>query len=191
MNDSLHPSIGALIQRVRKHHKLTLSVLSQKSGVSTATLSQIEADKVNPTIATLWKIAEGLEIDLQSLLAGLEHKRRMFHVGRREDITRLDTDENGVHIRVFSPLSMAEDLEIYTLTFQSGQKLVSEPHPAGTEEYLTVMQGTVRVQAGDQEAVLSEEEFIGYHADIEHTIENTGGNSAMVHMIVRFNRGMK
>jgi len=188
MDESVQPSIGILIQRVRKKHKLTLSALSQKSGVSAATLSQIEADKVNPTIATLWKISEGLEINLQSLLSGLEHKRRMFQIGRKEDIARLDADEDGVHIRVFSPLKMAEDLELYTLTFQSGQKLVSEPHPAGTEEYLTVVQGSVQVHAGNNEAVLSADDFIGYHADIRHIIENVGEKTAIVNMVVRFNR---
>src|SRR6056297_2509033 len=174
MQNISHPSIGSSIQKMRKAHKLTLSVLSQKSGVSAATLSQIEADKVNPTIATLWKIAEGLEIDIQSLLSGLEKQRPMFDVSRKAEIIRFDTEEEGVHIRVFSPLSMAEDLEVYTLTIKPGQKLQSQPHPAKTEEFLTVVQGSIRVQAGENDAQLGQEDFIRYHADVEHGIENIG-----------------
>jgi len=188
MNQTEQPNIGILIRKVRKKHKLTLSALSRKSGVSAATLSQIEADKVNPTIATLWKIADGMEINLQSLLSGLEQKRRMFSVERKDDIARLDTDEEGVRIRMFSPLRMAEDLEIYQLTFQAGQKLVSEAHPPGTEEYLTVVYGTVRILAGSNEAVLTTDDFIGYHADIRHVIENTGNEPAKINMVVRFQK---
>ncbi|HKK65449.1 MAG TPA: XRE family transcriptional regulator [Clostridia bacterium] len=189
MQNNSHPSIGSSIQKMRKAHKLTLSVLSQKSGVSAATLSQIEADKVNPTIATLWKIAEGLEIEIQSLLSGLEKQRPMFDVSRKDEITRFDTEEEGVRIRVFSPLSMAEDLEVYTLTFKPGRKLMSQAHPAKTEEFLTVVQGSIRVQAGENEARLEPDDFIRYHADVEHLIENIGEEIALINMVVRFKRG--
>ena len=189
MQNNSPPSIGSSIQKMRKTHKLTLSALSQKSGVSAATLSQIEADKVNPTIATLWKIAEGLEIDIQSLLSGLEKQRPMFDVSRKDEIIRFDTEEEGVHIRVFSPLSMAEDLEVYTLSFKPGQKLLSQAHPAKTEEFLTVVQGSIRVQVGENETQLGPEDFIRYHADVEHRIENIGEETALINMVVRFKKG--
>ncbi len=189
MQETTHPSIGSSIQKMRKSHKLTLSVLSQKSGVSVATLSQIEADKVNPTIATLWKIAEGLEIDIHSLLSGLERQRRMFDISRRDDIARLDTEEEGVHIRVYSPLSMAEDLEMYSLTFSPGQKLLSDPHPQKTEEYLTVVEGRIKVEVGDNAAELGPDDFIRYHADVQHNIENIGPENARLNMVVRFKKG--
>ena len=188
MQNNSHPSIGSSIQKMRKTHKLTLSSLSQKSGVSAATLSQIEADKVNPTIATLWKIAEGLEIDIQSLLSGLEKQRPMFDISRKDEITRFDTEEDGVHIRVFSPLSMAEDLEVYTLTFKPGQRLLSQAHPAKTEEFLTVVRGNISVQAGENKAQLGPEDFIRYHADVEHRIENIGEEMALINMVVRFKK---
>jgi len=189
MQETTHPSIGSSIQKMRKGHKLTLSALSQKSGVSVATLSQIEADKVNPTIATLWKIAEGLDIDIHSLLSGLERQRRMFDISRKDDIARLDTEEEGVHIRVFSPLSMAEDLEMYSLTFSPGQKLLSEPHPKKTEEYLTVVEGRIKVEVGDNTAELGPDDFIRYHADVQHNIENIGPEEARLNMVVRFKKG--
>lgn len=180
------PNVGANIRKIRKKHDITLSTLAERSKVSAATLSQIEADKVNPTIATLWKIAEGLEIDIHSLLTGSEHHRRRFDIGRRDDITKLDTEEEGVHIRVLTPLDMAGDIELYTLTFRSGGKLKSKPHPPKTEEFLTIVAGRVLVQAGTREAELGEEDFIRYHADIGHSITNIGSEPAVVNMMVRF-----
>lgn len=185
-----HPSIGAHIQKIRKKSNMTLSTLALKSGVSAATLSQIEADKVNPTIATLWKIADGLEVDIHSLLSGMERHRRMFDVSRKDEITRLDAEEDGVHIRVLSPLEMAGDLELYTLTFKPGQKLPSEPHPPKTEEYVSIVKGKVRIIAGEKQTELSADDFIRYHADVEHTIENIGGVIAVVNMVVRFHTAM-
>lgn len=180
------PDIGANIQKIRKKHDITLAVLAQRSKVSAATLSQIEADKVNPTIATLWKIAEGLEIDIHSLLTGAEQNRRRFEIGRKDDITKLDTEEEGVHIRVLTPLDMAGDIELYTLTFRPGGELKSRPHPPKTEEFLTVTGGRVRVRAGNREAELGQEDFIRYHADISHSITNIGEGPAVISMMVRF-----
>ncbi len=178
--------IGKNIKNIREKHHITQSILAEKCGVSKKMLIQIESEQVNPTIATVWKIARGLDVDVDSLLTGQEHLRRTFSVSRKEDITRLETDEEGVHIKVLSPLSMAEDLEMYILIFQAGQSLPSSGHAARTKEFLTVLKGAIRVKAGPHQAELSEGDFIQYHADVEHTIENIHDGETEIYMVVRF-----
>ncbi len=180
------PMIGKNIQALRKNLGMTLNILSEKSGVSKAMLSQIESDKVNPTVATVWKIAQGLDVEINSLLEGAGQPHRKFKVVRQEELTTLDTDEEGLHIKVLTPLSMSEDLEMYLLTFAPGGKLESAPHFPRTLEFLTVFSGRVRVTAGDNGSDLGPGDFIRYHCDIEHTIENRGESDAVVHMVVRF-----
>lgn len=184
------PFLGKNIQRHRKEQGLTLDVLSEKSGVSKAMLSQIESEKVNPTVATVWKIAQGLQVEINGLLAGGNQSARRFHVVRGKEITSLETDETGLHMKVLSPISMVEDLEMYLLTFEPGGLLQSGAHFPRTEEYLTVFVGDIRVTAGDNVTELESGDFISYHCDIEHTIENTGASEAQVHLVVRFNKGM-
>lgn len=180
------PRIGKHIQSLRSTQGLTLNVLSERSGVSKAMLSQIEADKVNPTIATVWKIAQGLGVDIQSLLGGENRPKRIFQVSRYEHITKLDTADEGVHIHVLSPLNMVEDLEMYIITFDAGAALVSEPHFPRTEEYLTVIKGKVHVEAGERSADLKKGDFISYHCDIAHAIRNIGSSEARIHLVVRY-----
>ena len=110
------PSIGKNVKKERQRQQLSLDALSAASGVSKAMLSQIESDKVNPTIATMWKIAHALKVDFNVLLKGEGDKVRKFNINRKEDITTLDTIEEGVYIKVLSPIAMSEDLELYTLT---------------------------------------------------------------------------
>jgi len=181
--------IGNNIKAIREKHRITLSILAERCGVTKAMLTQIESEKVNPTIATVWKIARGLDVDIDSLLTGQEHLQREFSISRSEDIIRMETDEEGVHIKVLSPLSMAQDLEMYLLIFQKGMTLPSSPHVARTEEFLTVLKGAIRIEAGDNKAELSEGDFIRYHADIEHTIENIAEGESEIYMIVRFSKG--
>ena len=79
------PMIGKNIQRIRSSRKLTLNVLSERSGVSKAMLSQIESDKVNPTVATVWKIARGLNVELNDLLDTDDQPKRVFSLNPAGD----------------------------------------------------------------------------------------------------------
>lgn len=188
MSESFPPRVGHNLQKIRKEKGLTLDVLAQASGVSKAMLSQIEGDKVNPTVATVWKIARGLGVEIGSLLGdGGGHDRR-FTVTRRDNLTSLDLDEEGVHIKTLSPLEMVEDLEMYLCTFKPGGSLESSAHFPKTEEFLTVISGKVRVAAGSNVTECEAGDFISYHCDIEHSITNIGPADAVVHMVVRFSK---
>lgn len=181
------PLIGKNIQRLRSARKLTLNVLSERSGVSKAMLSQIESDKVNPTVATVWKISKGLNVELNDLLEGLDEPTRVFALNpAKDDGTKLEQRSGGVTIKILSPLTLVEELEMYLLTFEGGAMLASDPHFAGTQEFLTVVSGTVTVSVGEHTATLKAGDFLMYHCDIEHVITNTGSKDAVVHMVVRF-----
>jgi transcriptional regulator with XRE-family HTH domain len=180
------PLIGANIRARRTKQGLTLNVLAERSGVSKAMLSQIESDKVNPTVAMVWKIARGLDVDINELLAGSGEPVRHFHVTRHDEIPVLDTDEEGLHMKVLTPLSLVEDLEMYLLTFFRGGELRSRRHFPRTEEFLTVIEGHIRVRVGERVEDLRAGDFIRYQCDVEHDIENAADEKAVVHMVVRF-----
>ncbi len=182
------PQIGANLQRIRKEQDFTLDALAERSGVSKAMLSQIESDKVNPTVLTIWKIARGLEVELDAILKGSWEPARKFSSTRSGDVVTLDPSEKGPHIKVFSPPSMAEDLEIYQLTFDSDTVLVSGPHAPRSEEFITVLSGSVTITAGEKHAELAAGDFINYHCDVDHTIANPSAEEAQIHMVVRFHR---
>ena len=183
--------IGDTIREIRKNNKMTLRVLSEKSGVSKAMLSQIESDKVNPTIATVWKIAIGLGVDINDLTRVVSIKKRKFTLTKKDDIIILDYDEEGVHICNLTPIDLIEDLEMYMITFQKGTKLTSKSHFPGTEEFLTLLDGEITVTAGNNVTVMHKDDFLTYHSDIEHSIENTGENNVVVHMVVRYKKKKK
>ena len=182
------PMIGKNIQKMRTERGLTLNVLSEKSGVSKAMLSQIESDKVNPTVATVWKIAKGLGVDLNELLSTDALPKRIFSVNPNEtkNTASLEMIDHGVTIKVLSPLNMVEVLEMYFLTLPQGTALPSEPHYPGTQEFLTILKGQVTVTAGDNSANLKKGDFLVYHCDVDHTIANNGNQPAEVHMVVRY-----
>jgi XRE family transcriptional regulator, regulator of sulfur utilization len=180
------PAIGVNVKRQRLEQKMSLDKLADASGVSKAMLSQIESAKVNPTIATMWKIAHALKVDFNLLLKGKGDRVRKFEINRHEDLTTLDADEEGVHINVLSPITMAEDLELYILTFQPGSILTSSPHYPDTEEFLTVLDGEIKVSAGKKLTVLKKNDVLIYQCDVNHSIKNLSSKESKVYLVVRF-----
>jgi transcriptional regulator with XRE-family HTH domain len=62
-------TIGGKIQKLRKEMGLTQEELAKKANLSYTTLIKIESDQVkNPTIKTIRKIAEALEVSLDNLV---------------------------------------------------------------------------------------------------------------------------
>ncbi len=180
------PAVGVNVHKERRRQQLSLDALAAGSGVSKAMLSQIESGKVNPTVATMWKIAHALGVDFELLLKGEGGKIKKFEVNRADSITSFTTDQSGTVFKVLSPISMAEELEFYLVTLEPGSIHRSQPHTDGTEEFVTVLSGDVRVAAGRNSAELHQGDFIHYQSDIEHSIENISGTKAEVYMIVRF-----
>lgn len=81
------------LNKLRTERSLTLGQLAKLSGISKAILSDIEKGGSNPTINTIWKIANGLNVPYTRLM---EVKEPDGTVVRRSD-TAEQSDETGVY----------------------------------------------------------------------------------------------
>lgn len=59
--------IELLIKEIRLKKNMTQEELSQKSGISESYISELENNLKMPTILTLCKLAEALEVDITKL----------------------------------------------------------------------------------------------------------------------------
>ena len=177
--------IGSNVRKKRHERHWSLDELAESGGVSKATLSQIESGRVNPTVATLWKIAQSLETELSMLIRSEEETVRTFAVTREGDLPRL-TGTSGVKIKVLSPITLAGELEFYFLTLEPGAVLASEAHEPNSHELLTVISGSLDVEAGRNAIRLNGGDVLNYQCDISHRISNPGPEPASLHMVVKF-----
>jgi XRE family transcriptional regulator, regulator of sulfur utilization len=179
------PELGKNISVIRKSKNLSLEELSKRSGVSTGMLSQIEQEKVNPTVAVVWKIAFGLDVPFSDLLAQ-EEEEQIFNLIHKNEGVILERDSGRCIFRIVSPLSMAEQLELYTLQLRKGGVLESKAHSKGTEEFITVFNGQVAIEVDSRQAVLDAGDSIHYHADIDHIIRDVSESESNLYMVVRY-----
>lgn len=179
------PSIGKNVHELRKKVNLSLDALANLSGVSKAMLSQIEQSKVNPTIATLWKIARGLGVDFNALLGNSEQEK-LFFVQKADSAIVIKNTDRTYELKILAPPQMVDELEQYWVTFDPNGAMVSDPHFTGTEEIVTVLEGRVEVKTGDKTASLNKGDSIRYHADMAHSIREVAGISSQIHLTVYF-----
>ena len=179
------PKIGKNIAAIRKLKNISLEELSKRSGVSIGMLSQTEKDKVNPTVAVVWKIAYGLNVPLNELLAR-ESDEPLFNVIHKNEAVILERDKGRCIFRIISPLSMAEKLELYTLLLKKDGVLESSPHAEGTEEFVTVVSGRIGVEVDSKKAALNEGDTIHFHADLPHIIHNEADGESLLYMVVKY-----
>jgi transcriptional regulator with XRE-family HTH domain len=63
--------IGEQVKRERYRQTLTQVQLAKRAHITVAALSRIEANKSDPHVSTIRKLADALEVDPRELLEGL------------------------------------------------------------------------------------------------------------------------
>ena len=171
----------------RKQRDLSLDDLAARSGVSRATLSQIETSKTNPTIAILWKIAAGLAVPFASLLG--EEQVERVRVLRRGDAQVLRSADGRLESRPLTPAGASPSVECYELRLAARGISRSDAHAKGTCESLTVLTGVLRLHVGDEAVELSAGDSVFFEADGPHAYENPGRVEARYHNAIIYPRG--
>lgn len=188
MVDDLQMEAGALSSRVtelRKKRGLTLEQLAAASGVSRSMLSQIERGKANPTLAVTLRIAQAFGMNIGDLVDQPWTASRI-EVVRGDDASQLFRDDHDCRIRTLSPLNMEKNVEFYEIRLAPGARLKSAAHFDGTRELLTITQGHARISAGENRCELGPGDSAHYHADLEHTIENSGEGELVSFLVVTY-----
>jgi transcriptional regulator with XRE-family HTH domain len=177
------PAVGKNINRLRKEKQLTLDQLAAVCGVSKSMLSQIERNETNPTLATVWRLAEALGESIDDLIRG-EEDHHDLTVINASSIPVLNDPDGEYSLTVLGPASLVNDMEWYELNMAPGGKLTSSPHTARTTEHLTVLSGQLEVMAGGETDTVLAGETARYAADRAHEISNQTDSPARALLVV-------
>lgn len=174
------------IRALRKARGYSLDDMARRSGVSRASLSQVETAKTNPTIAILWKIAAGLEVPFSALMG--EDNAERVSVLRRPDQRVLRSADGHFESRPLTPAGVLTGVEVYELRLAPHTVHGSDAHAAGTSESLTVLVGTLRLRVGDEVHDLAAGDAACFIADVAHSYENPGRTATLVHNVIVYAR---
>jgi transcriptional regulator with XRE-family HTH domain len=178
---NLNLIIAKNLKRVRSGKKLSLDQLSKLTGVSKSMLAQIERGEANPSITTLWKIANGLKVALASLMHQKQPDTILVPHEEQEALS-----ENADSYKTFSifPYEDSRRFEIYRIEMEIGGNLQSQPHGQKTYEFITVFDGEITIKVDNQEYIVKKDDAIKFRADKPHEYHNSGNEPARASMVI-------
>lgn len=182
--EAINENLGKRVKKLRGDRGWSLEELASVSGVSRSMLSEIEREKANPTLTVTFRIARAFGLTLQELIESAEASASKIQVIRASDRAQVFRSDKQHEIRTLSPLNLEKDVEFYEVRLRPGGALRSQPHFEGTREFLTVEEGSVRIESDQDTDELTKGDSGTYRADVPHAIVNTGKADALVFLVV-------
>lgn len=181
--ENLNQLIGENLKRLRSEKSLSLDSVARLSGVSKSMLGQIERGAVNPTISTVWRIANGLKVSFSSLVSRPQQDAELV---RREDIEPLLENDGRIRNYPAFPFDAERGFEMYTVEIDPAGYLQADAHSPGTEEFITVCAGTLSLRVADDEHELEVGDSIRFRADVPHAYHNPGAEMNRLAMVIHY-----
>lgn len=179
--DNINLIVSKNIKRLRQEKDLSLDELAKISGVSKSMLAQIERGSGNPSLSTLWKIANGMMVPFDTLVS---QPRSSYEIVRISDAAAIEGDGSGLKNYVLFSGDESQRFSVYYLEVQPGCRWDSEMHMRGTTEFITVFSGELKLSVGEDSFVLKARESIRFKADVPHCYENIGNELLAFHNIL-------
>ncbi len=169
---ALSGQLGKTIQRLRKAYNLSLSELAEQSGVAKSIISQIERNETNPTLATIWRLSQALDVE------------PFIEKSTKADTPILVSDDGKMRLAIIGWLKTVEWLQWYDVQADPGAVLDSDAHQRGSIENLSVISGTFEVEVGGVTETARAGETLRYRCDRQHIIRCTGSEPGHATMVV-------
>lgn len=158
--------------KAREQRGLTLTGLAERCGIAKSTLSTLESGEGNPTVETLWAIANALDVPFGLLVSGAD-------VG--ENSLAAELAGEGSIVRLIERSDGEPEIEVYSVELKAGYRQESAPHPAGVCERVTVLSGAMLVGDPERPKLVRAGESCAFAADVPHVYGATDrGTKALV-----------
>jgi transcriptional regulator with XRE-family HTH domain len=164
----MESSIGERVKSLRINQGLTLAELGAKVNLSTSYLSQIERDKIQPSLTTLVNLAKALNVEPRHFFETGENSVLVLQGGQTGPVEYLNPETACYPL---TPEDATSNLQVCRVVIQPG----SQPYqcsPYRGEEVCLVLKGELTVEAGDEIHTLKAGDSIHYDALLLHSWSN-------------------
>ncbi len=169
--------LGSRIRAIRQARHLTLRDIADRASVTESFLSQVERDVTSPSIATVHRIAQALDLSIGQLFAEEAEPGRVVRRAARRRVAYpglMAVDE-------FLTSNMAGRLQVIVSTIEPGGGTGAEPYTHDSdEEVVVILSGTLDLWVADEHYVLDEGDAITFPSRLPHWNANHGSLPAVV-----------
>lgn len=183
MSSTARPGFGIRIRHARQMRGLSLEELGESVGLTQGYLSKIENDRAVPTISTLHKIVQALDININSLLTDVSGSDTPVFVMRRSERQKLVTGHrragNRVVLEQLVPSGPQYFMQINVHVIGKGGGS-DEPISHRGQEFGYVLSGTLQLTVNGNCIELNEGDSFYFDSSLSHSYRNVGKSQARV-----------
>jgi transcriptional regulator with XRE-family HTH domain len=165
--------IGEKLHAIRKAKRISLTELSENSGVQMATLSRIENKKMVGTLESHIQIAKALGIDVTELYKGLSQQNAIIDLGQDKN-TDVFTHSDEASFQILTKNIMNKRMMPTLVRIELGGKTNKEQAPGGVEKFIFVLDGHVEININAQVFILHKNNTLYFDASLPHYYRNIG-----------------
>jgi transcriptional regulator with XRE-family HTH domain len=180
--------VGEHVRAFREKMGLTVQQFAERTGFSSALLTQIENRMVSPSLGTLVKIANTFGTTVSSFIGGKEE--REFSIVRKEDrttVSRVGLKEGGRSAYTYESLGAGKagrKMEPFLVRLQPLTEPPAARNSHDGEEFLYVLSGRVTVCLGSLSDTLEEGDSIYYNSTIPHHVHSADDREAVILAVI-------
>lgn len=162
--DAVLAAVGPRLRELRRRTGITLTALSETTGIAVSTLSRLESGQRKPGLELLLPLAKAYQVPLDELVDAPPSGDPRVHLR--------PFDRNGMTVL---PLTRKPGgLHVYKQILPAGRTDRLDPDPRSHEGYhwLYVLSGRLRMILGDQDFVLKAGEVAELDTHLPHWFGN-------------------
>ncbi len=179
--------VGERIREIREARGMSLETLAGDVGIESEMLVQIENEEVSPPLGTLMKLARYLETETGVLVG--EEGRKAYSIVRKDEQKPVSRAASpSAKKKAYSYISLASEvkgrhMESYLVKLEpESPELELSLHQG--EEFIFVLDGSMKVQLGDDTEVISAGDSIYYPSSLPHLVTAAGEEPALILAVI-------
>jgi len=175
MSEEKTTYLGDRLRSLRESRQISMRTLARESGLSANALSMIERGKTSPSVSTLYKLADALDIPVTTFFEAQEERLEIIHLkanaGPRVPIVRGTWEGRGGE-------KFVGRVEPFVLTLEPGADSGLAPMVHTGHEFVFCLIGTVEYEVEERKFFLNPGDSLLFAAHLVHRWRNAGRSVA-------------
>ena len=169
--EALSVDVASCLRELRKEREMSMRALAQRSGLSANALSMIERGKTSPSVSTLYKLADAMDVPVTAFFGPQMERNRVVFL-RANERTRVSF-QRGIWEGLGGEQFVGR-VEPFMLTLESGASSGNNSMVHTGHEFVFCLRGQLEYQVEKEIYNLEPGDSLLFSAHLQHRWRNRG-----------------
>jgi len=173
----MNEDIGSRLRILREQRNLSQRELAKRIGATNGLISRIERNQTSPTVSTLKRLMEGLELSVADFFTqDLSAASRIFY--SKQELPNVGG--KGIAFLLVAANRKGRAMSVLHETYSPGADTGEERYNHEGEEAGVIIRGEIEISVGDEVRVLSAGDAYYFESRLPHRFRNVGGEACEI-----------